>query len=76
MKDLNIPALRSALAHHIAGAYTSGTDAQVGRARELENELDNAGLNVDKQVDAIVLAEMRRRPSDRGTDGRPDNCPF
>lgn len=77
MKDVNIAALRSTLAHHIAGAYISGSDAQVARAKELEHAVDDAGLtDIEDRVDRIILTEMRRPPSDRGTEGRPDNCPF
>jgi hypothetical protein len=64
------------LARHIAGAYVSGNDNQVRRARELETSLDQRGFNVDLRVDRLVLGQMRRPPSDRGTDGRPDTCPF
>jgi hypothetical protein len=45
-------------------------------AKELETALDNAGLNVDAQVDSIVLEQMRRLPGDRGTNGRTHGCPF
>lgn len=76
MEPKQASTVRSALARHIAGAYISGSDAQVARAKELETDLDKAGLNVDDHVDRIVLMEMRRRPSDRGTHGRADNCPF
>jgi hypothetical protein len=64
------------LARHITGAYVSGNDNQVRRARELETSLDQRGFNVDNRVDRLVLDQMRRPPSDRGTDGRPDTCPF
>lgn len=73
---VNLSSLRYALARHIAGAYTSGSDQQHARAQELATGLDSVGLNVDHDVDRLILAEMRRRPSDRGTDGRADNCPF
>jgi hypothetical protein len=64
------------LARHIAGAYVSGNDNQVRRARELETNLDQRGFNVDNRVDRLVLGQMRRPPSERGTDGRADTCPF
>lgn len=69
-------ALRAELARHIAGAYVSGSDEQVHRARELETALDGLGVNVDNQVDSLVLEQMRIPPSRRGTAGRADDCPF
>lgn len=75
-RPVDIKALQYTLARHIAGAYISGNDQQVARARELETELDGMGLNVDRKVDSLVLEQMRRPPSDRGTHGRADNCPF
>lgn len=68
--------LRYALARHIAGAYISGSDDQVARAKELETDLDRCGLNVDKKVDSLVLEAARTRPSQRGVGGRADDCPF
>lgn len=69
--------LRSVLAGHIAGAYVSGSDQQVARARELEIAVDNAGLvDIENRVDRLILMQMRIRPSNRGTEGRPDSCPF
>ena len=68
--------LRYALARHIAGAYISGDDDQVARAKELETDLDRCGLNVDKKVDSLVLEAARTRPSQRGVGGRADTCPF
>jgi hypothetical protein len=77
MSDLNLADLRRALADHIAGAYISGSDSQVQRARELELAIDNAGLtDIEDRVDRIILRELRRSPSSRGTDGRADSCPF
>jgi hypothetical protein len=73
---LDIKSLTSELARHIAGAYISGGDDQVARARELETALDGLGLNIDRKVDSIVLEEMRNRPSTRGTGGRADGVPF
>lgn len=73
---IDVDALRSALTRHIAGAYISGSDDQVSRARELETALDQAGLNVDDQVDRLVLNEMRLPPSTRGAAGRLDDAPF
>jgi hypothetical protein len=67
--------LQAELARHIAGAYVSGGDDQVARARELETALDALGINVDKRVDALVLEQMRIPPSYRGTNGRAD-VPF
>jgi hypothetical protein len=49
---------------------------QVARARELETALDQGGLSVDKQVDRLVLEEMRRPPCARGSAGRLDDMPF
>jgi hypothetical protein len=68
--------LRYALARHIAGAYVSGGDDQVRRAKELETSLDGLGLNVDNLVDRQVIEAMRDLPSNRGRGGRADNCPF
>lgn len=68
--------LRFELAKHIAGAYVSGSDDQVQRAKELETALDHKGVNVDNQVDRLVMDQMRLRPSSRGTGGRADGCPF
>lgn len=68
--------LQSELARHIAGAYVSGSDDQVARARELETVLDAYGFNVDRRVDSLVLEQMRIPPSRRGTGGRADDCPF
>lgn len=68
--------LRYALARHIAGAYVSGSDDQVARAKELETDLDRCGLNVDKKVDSLVLEAARTRPSQRGVGGRADDVPF
>ncbi len=68
--------VRSEVAMHIAGAYVSGDDDQVRRARELETALDGAGLNVDSQVNRLVLEAMRRPPSSRGSARRADDCPF
>jgi len=76
VSDLDLKKLTSVLAHHIAGAYISGDDQQVERARELETELDEAGLNVDTIVDRVVLQQMRFTPSLRGTRGRAYDCPF
>lgn len=68
--------LQAELARHIAGAYVSGSDDQVARARELETSLDALGINVDNRVDRLVLEQMRIPPSRRGTHGRADDCPF
>lgn len=68
--------LQAELARHIAGAYVSGGDDQVARARELETALDALGINVDKRVDSLVLEQMRIPPSRRGTAGRADDMPF
>ena len=68
--------LKAELARHIAGAFVSGTDEQVARAKELETALDALGVNVDKRVDSLVLEQMRIPPSRRGTGGRADDCPF
>jgi predicted ATPase len=68
--------LQAELARHIAGAYVSGSDDQVARARELETQLDALGINVDNRVDSLVLEQMRIPPSRRGTGGRADNVPF
>lgn len=76
MTDPDIAKVRAALADHIAGAYISGNGLQVARAKELETALDDAGLNVEPQVDRIILAQMRMQPFMRGTDGRTHNCPF
>lgn len=77
MKDLNLAALKSAIADHIAGAYISGSDAQVFRARELERAVDDAGMtDIEDKVDRLILTEMRQPPSSRGANGRRDNCPF
>lgn len=73
---VHMDALLSALTRHIAGAYISGSDDQCRRARELETGLDQAGLNVDNQVDRLVLNEMRLPPSTRGAAGRLDDPPF
>ena len=73
---IQVNELRSVLSRHIAGAYISGGDHQNARARELETALDQAGLNVDSQVERLVLNEMRLPPSSRGTNGRADDCPF
>jgi len=73
---VRVDSVRRVLADHIAGAYVSGDTWQVSCAKDLETALDKAGLNVDNQVDSIVLEQMRRRPSDRGTEGRTHNCPF
>jgi hypothetical protein len=73
---VNIPSLRYHLARHIAGAYVSGGDDQFARAKELGSGLDSVGLNVDSEVDRMVIEAMRSRPSDRGTGGRADTCPF
>ncbi|MFC8447569.1 hypothetical protein [Kitasatospora sp. NPDC057223] len=77
MREPNIDELRTVLAEHIAGAYVSGDGQQVARAKELEVAVDNAGLvDIENRVDRLILAQMRRRPSDRGVEGRLDNCPF
>lgn len=68
--------LQAELARHIAGAYVSGSDDQVARARELETALDALGINVDRRIDSLVLEQMRIPPSRRGTNGRADDCPF
>lgn len=73
---LNGGVLTAELARHIAGAYVSGGDDQVARARELETALDALGINVDKRVDSLVLEQMRIPPSHRGTNGRADDVPF
>lgn len=75
-RRVQVNELRSALSRHIAGAFISGNDHQHARARELETALDQAGLNVDNQVDRLVLNEMRITPANRGEHGRPDICPF
>lgn len=75
-RSVQVTELRSVLSRHIAGAYISGSDHQHARARELETALDQAGLNVDDQVDRLVLNEIRIKPSNRGEHGRPDSCPF
>lgn len=73
---VRLDSVRRVIADHIAGAYVSGDAWQVACAKDLESALDGAGLNVDRQVDSIVLDQMRRRPSERGTQGRTHNCPF
>lgn len=73
---VRVDSVRRVIADHIAGAYVSGDAWQVTCAKELETALDNAGLNVDTQVDSIVLEQLRRLPQDRGTNGRTHNCPF
>lgn len=74
---LNVAALEQAVGRHIAGAYVSGNDHQVSRAKELERELDDIGMvDIEDTVDRLVLGAMRRPPSARGTGGRTDNCPF
>jgi hypothetical protein len=71
-----VDAVRRIIADHLAGAYVSGNSWQVACAKELETALDNAGMNIDRQVDSIVLEQMRRTPSNRGTEGRTHSCPF